>query len=357
MGYNALDANTTGNSNCAFGINALTSNTTGINNVAIGKEALNASTVAEYNTAVGLYAMLNNSAAGDNVAIGSYALYLQAYNPGNAWSSNNVAIGSFALGANQPTSTTNGVHNTATGNYSLRMNTIGLNNTSFGFWSMYSNSSGSYNAAFGVNALDVNTTGSYNTAIGYNANVSSNNWGDATAIGSNAISTGTDMVVIGGPYSGIISIGGYANWSNFSDGRFKENVRQDVPGLAFIEKLNPVTYTVDNYALIDHITQLMPDSIAERYHRSDLTEGSLYHPRQTGFIAQEVEAAAQETGYDFDGVNPPKNPTDHYSISYASFVVPLVKAVQEQQDQIEQLKAQNAALEARLAEMERKLAE
>ena len=116
-----------------------------------------------------------------------------------------------------------------------------------------------------------------------------------------------------------------------------------------------MTYTVDNDAVIDHITQFMPDSIAARYHRSDLAAGELYHPRQTGFIAQEVEAAARETGYDFDGVNPPKNPSDNYSLSYASFVVPLVKAVQEQQQQIEALKAENAALNARLTEMERKL--
>jgi hypothetical protein len=56
----------------------------------------------------------------------------------------------------------------------------------------------------------------------------------------------------------------------------------------------------------------------------------------TGFIAQEVEQAAKETGYDFDGVQHPKSDGDHYTIGYATFVVPLVKAVQEQQAQIEQ---------------------
>ena len=50
----------------------------------------------------------------------------------------------------------------------------------------------------------------------------------------------------------------------------------------------------------------------------------------SGFIAQEVEAAAKKTGYDFDGVIIPKDITqNNYAISYASFVVPLVKAVQE----------------------------
>ena len=34
-------------------------------------------------------------------------------------------------------------------------------------------------------------------------------------------------------------------------------------------------------------------------------------------------------GYDFHGVDKPKNETSHYGLRYAEFVVPLVKAVQE----------------------------
>ena len=59
---------------------------------------------------------------------------------------------------------------------------------------------------------------------------------------------------------------------------------------------------------------------------------------RTGFIAQEVEAAAQKVGFDFDGVSTPQNETDLYGIRYAEFVVPLVKAMQEQQEIIEQQK-------------------
>jgi hypothetical protein len=54
-----------------------------------------------------------------------------------------------------------------------------------------------------------------------------------------------------------------------------------------------------------------------------------------GFIAQEVEKAAEETGYKFDGVIKPKNNGEAYGLSYSQFVVPLVKAVQEQQQVIE----------------------
>jgi hypothetical protein len=57
-----------------------------------------------------------------------------------------------------------------------------------------------------------------------------------------------------------------------------------------------------------------------------------------------VEKAANASGYDFSGIIKPKTKQDHYSLSYESFVVPLVKAVQEQQRVIEQLKKQNEEL-------------
>ena len=71
----------------------------------------------------------------------------------------------------------------------------------------------------------------------------------------------------------------------------------------------------------------------------------------TGFIAQDVEAAAKKLNYDFSGVYHPQNDKDLYGLSYADFVVPLVKAVQElsaandnKQQQIDSLKQNNTAL-------------
>ncbi len=73
--------------------------------------------------------------------------------------------------------------------------------------------------------------------------------------------------------------------------------------------------------------------------------------RQSGFIAQEVETAAKAAGYDFNGLHTPQNPDDYYSLSYQQFVVPLVKAVQEQQTMIEELKKQNARLNNELQQI------
>ena len=53
--------------------------------------------------------------------------------------------------------------------------------------------------------------------------------------------------------------------------------------------------------------------------------------RQSGFIAQEVEAVVQETGASFNGVDTPVTEEGFYGLRYSEFVVPLVKAVQEQQ--------------------------
>ena len=75
----------------------------------------------------------------------------------------------------------------------------------------------------------------------------------------------------------------------------------------------------------------------------------------TGFIAQEVEKAANDCNYDFSAVHSPKHDKDLYSLSYSTFVVPLVKAVQEQQQQIEALKKQNQELQSTLADLEARI--
>jgi len=73
---------------------------------------------------------------------------------------------------------------------------------------------------------------------------------------------------------------------------------------------------------------------------------------QTGFLAQEVEAAAKASDYDFSGVVKPSNEHEHYRMSYETFVVPLVKAIQEQQAQIEPLRAHGDELKALRADVQ-----
>jgi hypothetical protein len=70
----------------------------------------------------------------------------------------------------------------------------------------------------------------------------------------------------------------------------------------------------------------LPDSLVQSIAQ---TRKALPVTRQTGFIAQEVEAVAKKGGYVISAVQAPQNEKDHYSIRYAEFVIPLVKAVQE----------------------------
>ena len=197
---------------------------------------------------------------------------------------------------------------------------------------MTGNTTGSFNVALGNSALTGNITGTYNTAVGYNANISVSNLTNASAIGANASVNASNKVVIGN--SSVTSIGGYANWSNFSDGRFKRNIKEDVPGLAFINKLRPVTYSLDVDAINEFNSKDLPKEKKQAMLNAD-KKNIVY----TGFMAQEVEKAAQELGYNFSGVDKPQDATKQtYALRYSDFVVPLVKAIQEQQQMIEQLK-------------------
>jgi hypothetical protein len=242
-----------------------------------------------------------------------------------------------------------------------------------GRWALYNNGNGtpgqdvaSYNTAVGDEALFGVTSGScntavgdeayytgnysYSTALGNGAKIGGNN---ATAIGHGANANANNSVRIGN--TSVTYISGQVAWSHPSDGRFKRNVTETVHGLDFILKLRPVNFTWDITALDNYMSNPTPvtaDEIASR----DAAEKIVC----TGFIAQEVEQAALETGFDFDGIHHPSNDKDPYSLAYSEFVVPLVKAVQEQQHQIETLKQENRQMknqETRMKTLEKANAE
>jgi len=54
---------------------------------------------------------------------------------------------------------------------------------------------------------------------------------------------------------------------------------------------------------------------------------------------QNVCDAAQSFGYNFSRVQKPKNENEFYSLRYSDFEMPLDKAMQEQQQQIDALKS------------------
>lgn len=183
---------------------------------------------------------------------------------------------------------------------------------------------GTGNTAIGANSLATNNTGNSNTALGSGADVSADGLNNATAIGSGAMVNVSNKVHIGNASVSVIE--GQVAYTVASDARFKYNILANVPGLDFIKKLTPVTYYFDEEKLNEF-------SRTGLLNNSSVSQAS-YHPQKqlhTGFLAQDVEKAATQLGYNFDGIHTPVNNKDHYSLAYSQFIMPLVKAVQEQQ--------------------------
>ena len=278
--------------------------------------------------------------------------YMALSNPLLVGNDNN-AIGHLALVGNSI-----GSCNIAIGSYTLAGNSTGNSNTAIGFKAL-SNATGNNNTAIGFNALYYNENGSLNTAVGYYSGYSYPNGGqhNSTAIGSYALISADNQVRIGN--NSVTSIGGYAGWSTVSDGRAKKNIRAEVPGLAFINLLQPVTYNLD----LDAIDEIQKSDDPRINHLRDslhmaaspeeneiLAKARANKEKQvySGFVAQDVEKAARSVGYDFSGVDAPENEKTAYGLRYAEFVVPLVKAVQELSEQNNRLQEQVNELNAKL---------
>ncbi len=331
LGSDALLQNTTGYNNTASGRTALKSNSSGFNNTAHGYASLFSNTSGRYNTAAGRNALYSNQNGSYNTAMGNNALY------SNLVGFENSAFGDSALFSNNT-----GFQNVAIGKSSLQSNTTGYANTAAGMYALKNNSTGYLNVAIGDSSLISNIDGDFNSGIGFLSNVSSGSFLNATAIGSRAIVDASDKVRIGDPTVTVIE--GQVNFSIPSDGRFKYNVTEkDIKGLAFIKLLRPVEYNFNTRQYEEFLTKNMPEAMRKRYLEANFEASSAI--RQSGFIAQDVENAMKQSGYNFNGLHKPDGENDHYSVSYSLFVVPLVKAVQEQQSQIEELTKQNEKLQ------------
>ncbi len=354
VGYQALNSNTTGQANVAIGHKSLFSDNIGYSNVAIGSHALYSNTTGLQSIAIGdsaLYSVTDPS--GTNVAIGSKALF--SFTSGIA----QTAIGFHALYAN----TGPNYSNTAVGYNSLERNTTGGYNTSIGTYALQDNTTGTLNTAIGQEAGEYITTGSDNTMLGYLTEISDGTFFNATALGSEATATASNEVMLGS--SSVTAVEAYAPYFNVSDGRIKKNIKENVPGLAFIKQLRPVTYNYDIHAANDrtgltalHNKQRKDASEPDQATHNKATEDAMSAKEKmlyTGFVAQEVEVTARKFNYDFSGIHHPANDKDLYALSYSDFVVPLVKAVQElsklndsKQQQIDSLNESNQLLNNKL---------
>jgi hypothetical protein len=208
----------------------------------------------------------------------------------------------------------------------LKANTIGTTNTAVGNAALSSNINGDYNTAVGTSVLTNNTSGTYNTALGFGA-LNSNNGNYNVALGGSALvqcstgagNTGINPLTAAATYAPVFNVTTENNrfcmgstsvtnayiqvaWTVVSDARDKTNFGVVPHGLAFVNKLNPVSF---------------------RYKESrdvDVPHG----PVRYGFKAQDVLALEGASPVVVDAED-----SEKLRFNESSLVPILVKAVQE----------------------------
>ncbi len=291
----------TANYNTFIGYQAGMGNTTGDRNIFIGYHSgRNADSPGlEDNIFIGDSAGLSNNSYG-NIFIGKNAgennhAYNNIYIGKNCGKNGSAGLYNTYIGTDVGMNST-GSLNTFVGSYCASSNTTGQYNVFMGTDAGRSNTQGSFNVFLGEYCGGGNVTGNNNVFVGYNARSGSNSAVNAVAIGYQAYSPGDNQAVIGN--FNTISVGSYVDWSNLSDKRFKTNVQENVIGLDFIMKLEPVTYNLD----LNKLKKFTGNIIDVNVEKTN----TIY----TGFLAQDVEKAAKELAYNFSGVDIPQNEKD-----------------------------------------------
>lgn len=347
-GVGALSGVTSGDTNTAVGVNALSANTTAIQNTAVGFEALNtnnglantaygfqagySNVTANRNVAIGFQALLNNR-SNDNTALGFQAM--QALSSQN--SIFNVALGFQAMQNSNGTVPNPVVGNTFVGRHAglnssgdncvgVGMSALGRgvntgdNNIAIGVSALEDNTNGTENTVIGTLSSWRSTIGSGNTVIGYSAGSTLSTGSNNVLIGRNAepsSATANNEIVIGAGTAG--SGNAYVNapgWNFSSDRRLKENILDSELGLKFINSIRPVSY-----------------------YRKDDTDKKI----EFGFIAQELDRSLETAGIFNSGIIG-ERADGILTVRYNEFLPITIKAVQEQQELIEDLQRENAEL-------------
>ena len=375
VGYSAGESVTSGTSNTLIGGQSGDALTGGARNVAVGAATLTNDTLGQYAIAIGYGALSTQNfttatndynigigyLAGENVTTGVQNVFIGGL-AGDALTDadSNVAIGMEALTADTLGSRSTAVgyntlatqnfttatfsYNTAVGYTAGTAVTTGLRNTLLGSFAGHGISTGFENVLVGYAAGDVLTTGNNNVMVGISVDPSSNSVSNSIALGSGFVVDGNDFSF--GKASNVVTndFNADANWSRSSDLRLKKNVVDQTLGLSFINDLRTVKYNWKANGELD-ASDAQLAHLREEDENGDIINHMDTEVTMHNFIAQEVKAALDTAGVsDFGGWK-----EDRYGVQQVSremFVIPLVKAVQEQSALITALTARVAALES-----------
>lgn len=321
-------------------VGGLTANGSITNTTVLGSAAMASMRRNSNSVVVGANAMYSDTGGTNNVAIGANAMYHSQFGGWSGWNTfnSNVGVGTYALWSNSGSANT-AVGDRAMGAFNSMQKSVGRYNVGVGIDALIAPGyKASYNVAVGMLALATGKnghTGTYNTGLGayagYNGSYTDSFTGsNNTFLGYYTIPTSMTMantIILGN--SSVTDLRCKVSLTTTSDARTKKNIRSDVKGLDFIMKLSPVTYNYD----LDAENQILYKGGMDTITWSGKYD--IEAMRFSGFMAQEVEKAAKAVGYEFSGVAKPTEAGGLYGLKYAEFVVPLVKAVQEQQAQLE----------------------
>lgn len=286
-------------------------------NTIIGSEAAFSSTGAVFrdNVIIGERAAYSNTSSGDNaviigkeacftianddmVAIGSKAGYLDStdytISIGSQAGYNGLGTFTSAIGY-QAGYTGDGGNAVFIGHQAGRSVGFAFKNTLIGYQAGY----------YGSTPL---ATGSNNTILGAEASVGSSSAANTIIIGYRATSYASNSITLGNS-----SISNFycatQTISSLSDSRDKTNIQKSSYGLDIIEKLNPVTFEWDQ------------------------RDGGKKGLKDLGFIAQELQQSDDEYLKLVDNNDP-----ERLQASYGRLIPVMVKAIQELQEEIKNLK-------------------
>ena len=185
---------------------------------------------------------------------------------------------------------------------------------------------GSGNIGMGYGAGATLVDGSGNIIIGQASDVSSSSGANQTAIGYGITCTGDNDIALGN--TSVDSIKGQVSFGTYSDVRIKKDITDTNIGLDFINQLKPRKFK--RVSPKDY-----PEEIRNNFEKEN---GVLKHPDAVvdGMIAQEVKEIMDSMGVSFSGWH--ENDNTKQELQYATFVMPLIKAVQELSTELEELK-------------------
>jgi hypothetical protein len=375
IGYQAGYNNTSGQYNTYLGYQAGYSGltATGSNNIFMGVEAGYSNTVGHDNIALGNKAGRSNIDGIFNVMIGSSAGNM------NTTGDYNTVVG-YKAGQN-----TTSNYGTMLGYLAGNLTTAGNSQTMIGYMAG-ANNTGSYNTLFGVEAGGYSQTGSDNTYIGLAA-------GDYAAGSRNVFigkwagygeATNSDKLIISNNYTGADNLNNALVYGDFAVKTFKVNGQilssvnkssgyaadfRNTGGLSTNYGVNISAGTADGSGTYNYLIDfnsgngswkgsiLINNGAVQFYQASDsrlkenISKSSLnalkiindlqvvdYNftkspgGKHTGYIAQDVEKVLPEMVIY-------NEKADIYAISPTTLIPILHKAIQEQQKEIEELKA------------------